>query len=222
MTQGWFVDIAERDGVLVTAMIDKFGRGDVAWVSSDGVNWQRPTSGIGPTAQPRAVTASPDGFTIGGTVGSVGPPTLWTSTDALHWTEQGLGKTQGTVQALATTGHRQVAVVARAGNTEYWRESSSGQWTKARTEPSSTAQTWSARVLVTEHGFVSVDTRPWSWQSSPSGAEWRLVVGGTGPTGMVTTATTTNDGRVVAFVTADSSSSLRGAARPWLVDLTRR
>jgi hypothetical protein len=222
MAQNFLVGVVERDGVLVAAMADKSGRGDVVWVSADGVSWEKPASGFGPTAQPSSIAASPDGFTIGGTVGFVGPPTLWTSADALHWTEQSLGKRQGNVSALASAGGEHVAIVTVGFHTEYWRKAESGKWVQARAEPTSSGWSSSWRVLGTRSGFVSIDARPWSWQSSPSGEQWQLVVDGAGPTGMVTTASTTSDGRIVAFVTTDSSSGLRGVARPWLVDLTER
>jgi hypothetical protein len=191
--------VAERNGVLVAAGIDRINPGATfdaaAWRSTDGGrNWSR-ISGAeqvpmvdGGNEQASAVAGGPKGFVIAGfeTSERSGPPQarVWFSTDGLSWEEASIddGVVTSRIEAVTPGGLGWVAVGTANGVGAAWTSADGLAWSRV---PHSDAifgtprdgfkETAIAGVIGTANGLSAIGERapgdPTEW-TSPEGRIW--------------------------------------------------
>lgn len=127
-----------------------------AWTSFDGVAWTRvPHEPHLETARMLGVTQGGPGMVAVGTRGNLEiEPAVWTSADGVTWASVDVALGSGSMEAVAETGGRLVAVGNSAGRPAIWTSADATTWTATIVED--VGQGFLNDIVATPSGVIAV------------------------------------------------------------------
>ena len=150
-----------------------FGQGDKVWASTDGINWTEDT--ISTDSSLQSITATHNGFLLGGVTTTGEQASTWVSTDGLTWKRTRLGVRVGPV-FVAADRSAMVADDTSSGLNTLWWSRNGRSWTSAALHGDPIIGTrYGVNLVSTPVGFIELGGIASELFWSSNGKTWRPI-----------------------------------------------